>query len=577
MGGIGDFFAGRFGHRQATPQGKALGESINTDTSLTSDFPHRAEVKGPMPVRRLVIGFDFGSSCSKVVIGDHILARHYLVPAVRPATSDTTYLQAGVIYEDRCGNFSLLESSQASAHRNIKLKFLASLGETRLDVPDSSLDAELIAVLFLARMFAHTRQWFEQTHGSQYGNCELQWSVNVGLPSRDACDRNLRPAYEKAVGVAWAVSLKGNFTLGLARGLRDGTAQPAGNRIRAYPEVAAELETFRRSEFGEYGRFLLVDVGAGTLDVSTFAINEGGEDNDRIYFYSTEVAHLGAFRWHENRLRRLRDTGLRLTRQTPREEVDYAIPTDISEFGGATRAERENLQFQIQKADSEFKSSCADVIVKAVMATHIHLSRTGNRNASAFRNEVPAFLCGGGARLQFYEDVLGTVRDRLGKYLDWSSSPGLTRRKIADLRNLIAPRLPPSDLDRFAVAYGLSFEHRDLPYIRVGDLSTELRRAKENPADWRDRVTVEQASRILNKLLYPPLPPDHELREIRLKRPVTIDRLTREHIFEGIEIRQIRMVFSKKVGFPLSDYSEISDEHVVDVLRVNRCRPRFFR
>jgi hypothetical protein len=579
MAKLSGFFAGLFGRKQPPSAVQPAAAAIPLSAAESSDLsvPKRSDPTPPAPVRRLVVGFDFGTSCTKVVIGDPILPRHFLVPAVRAASVETTYLQAGVIYEDNTGVFSLTNSPQAKAHRNLKLKFLASLSVTHLDGEEPINDAALVAVLFLARMFAQARQWFKEMHGHEYGGAAFQWSINIGLPSRDACDGRLKAAYEKAVGAAWELSLKNDFTHEAAKLAWAGPVSSLARRIYAYPEVAAELETFRRSDFGEYGRFLLVDVGAGTVDVSTFAINEGGDDNDRIHFYATEVAHLGAFRWHESRLRRLRDAGLIPAHRTALEEVDYVIPSRISDFGGASESERANLRFQLEQADAEFTRLCADVIIKAVMATHIHLSRTGHRAASSFRREVPTFLCGGGARLELYEHTLAEVGSRLGRYLDWTNAPGLTRRQIAELGNLVAPGLAPSDVDRFAVAYGLSFEHRDLPLIRVGDLKAELKKAEENPSQWRDRVTIQQARRILDNLLYPPIPPDNELKEIRLKRPVTVQRIAKEQMFDGIPLTKIRTLFANKAGCPITDDNEIPDENVVSVLRVNRFRPKFVR
>ena len=92
---------------------------------LTLDESNGISEQLPGPLgrdRELVVGFDFGTSCVKVVIGDRGASKAYAVPFLY-ASGVNAYLLPSRLFEQN-GTFSL--SSGTDVHRDLKLRFLAN-------------------------------------------------------------------------------------------------------------------------------------------------------------------------------------------------------------------------------------------------------------------------------------------------------------------------------------------------------------------------------------------------------------------------------------------------------------------
>ena len=77
----------------------------------------------------------------------------------------------------------------------------------RLIKGDFSLDAKIHAAAFLALVLRHVKNWLLETHDNIYGDREIEWFVNVGLPTASYDDRKLSEIYREIIEVAWKASV----------------------------------------------------------------------------------------------------------------------------------------------------------------------------------------------------------------------------------------------------------------------------------------------------------------------------------------------------------------------------------
>lgn len=435
--------------------------------------------------------------------------------------------------------------------------------------------AESDSTIYLTLLVRRAITWFTTTHEEDYRNVDICWQLNVGLPAKDATDSALTDKYNRIAQTALVLALENSDSIQLDRTKhlldprnRSELAHVV-SRVRVYPEVAAELEAFRRAVFFQRGNYLLADVGAGTLDIATFAIGNGADAFGRFVFHAMDVAQLGAFKLHEARLNELRAVGLRAKSTVTMEDMAYRIPDNPRDYLEGEAVTRQNLLFHLEEADRKFGKEAVNSIVSVAMATHINLRRTQRQQLSPFRNGINLFLCGGGAKLQFFQQLIEEVEAQLRDYLAWGPGAQINLHRLPFPRNLIALGLAPDEYDRIAVAYGLSFPAMDLPEIQVGDLKVEVAKAKRSGV----AISAAQLDQILHDIYHPK--PSPNFTEVPLQRPVTIARLASTKAFAGIPESQIKSRFESCTGRSFATNDILPDSIVIEEFAARRWRPRF--
>ena len=116
----------------------------------------------------IVIGLDFGTSSTKVVLQD--MGRHsYAVPFTD--ATDNPYLLPARLYEQN-GQYSLSDGEVVL--RNIKLRLMNKAVEPSVLVA---------AVAYLALVIRHCRGWLWHEHRDVYARDAITWGLNLGLPA----------------------------------------------------------------------------------------------------------------------------------------------------------------------------------------------------------------------------------------------------------------------------------------------------------------------------------------------------------------------------------------------------------
>lgn len=119
--------------------------------------------------REIVIGIDFGTSCTKVVIGDAALGRSFAVPFMAK-NGVSRYLLPSRIFHGADG-YTLTNGREC--WRDLKLSLL--------DNPSDRARQDRVTA-FLAYVIRYAKSWLLDAHSDLYARSELLWKVVIGLP-----------------------------------------------------------------------------------------------------------------------------------------------------------------------------------------------------------------------------------------------------------------------------------------------------------------------------------------------------------------------------------------------------------
>lgn len=400
------------------------------------------------------MGIDFGTSCSKVIIGD-------------PGWQDASY---AVPFGSSPGTIAnWLHPTRLNGEANLKMRLM--------DNPSSEA-ARQLASRYLAEVISHSRAWFANHGPARYRQRDIHWRLNVGFPGK-AVHGTLADSYRQVARMAAALaSQTPQLASEPSSRLRD-TPTSDGRFIQAsdielYPEIAAQLAGYVNSPFRKQGSLLLIDVGAGTLDVSTIILH-GDRDRDIVSFHFCDVAPLGV-------LRRYQAASEALERVAP-----GCVRFPLDHFQDGSRAVPERLPEivhetspALQKAFDRFSLAFARDILDVAHAClgRFRVSQRRHHNSASYDpwgSQLRFFLTGGGCRSPFYREHLanGHLENRLIHITRWH--PDQAQRR-ASRQGLMLQRLPApstdklknfpdslhSDFDRLSVAYGLAFGGENL-------------------------------------------------------------------------------------------------------------------
>ncbi|MBS1770564.1 MAG: hypothetical protein JSS77_12940 [Acidobacteria bacterium] len=382
---------------------------------------------------QLIIGLDFGTSFTKVVIAEQ--RRAYAVPFDGiPGVGGNPYLLPGFLAIPADGRMQLGTVAGAHHHSGMKMRILGG---------DRGRDIRKLATAFVALVFQHARAWFFQAHGRTYVNHTFDWCVNVGLPTEHYHDDALMAFYRDIVDAAWAASIRPTaLDLEAVDACLDGRQPSLGREaIGLFPEFVAQVSGYVRTPLRRSDLHLLMDVGAGTVDVAAFNVHkEDGEDVFPILGKSVE--NHGVHFLHQHRL-----TSAGIAPGDPRAPFKGGI-TD-AEVARTLGLKLETLKHN----DIAFGEHVRDQVSRVVRQAR------GNYPLSRRWDEgVPFFLCGGGSRAAFYSALAEQM-------IALRNPCRLVQARLPRPDRLQADRMTEESYDRISVAYGLSFDPLDIGRI----------------------------------------------------------------------------------------------------------------
>lgn len=408
--------------------------------------------------KRLVIGLDFGAAFTKVVIGDNRV--RYAVPFAAFAHPDNQYLLPSILNVDENNLCSLSSADNAnSVADNLKFPLLEN---TYSDDDLSRITA------YLALVLRASTGWLLDRYQKRYARSELLWSINAGLSPVGGEDNVISSTYQQVLHTAWVISvLPGPITLSRVRQYMNADenafdAFPAVYRVKIIKPASinifsgckAQICGYVHSKNSRDGLHMLIDVGAGTVNIATFMV--GDSHASRCELYACVVEPIGV-----NYLLKRRYENLQL----PDDEINLFedIP-DAHIFSQAHALTEKDIKF----ADTLYSGDAGRLINKTMGLTKNQYCT----DASCWESGVPTFTYGGGAHLEIVQNIIHSLENK--------SPPHRIRSiTLSPPDDLMAENLPPDTYDRLSVAYGLSFDADEIARASREELIGDSEKTEE--------------------------------------------------------------------------------------------------
>lgn len=407
----------------------------------------------------LIIGLDFGTSATKVVIRDPFAATGVFPARLNGARSGINgFLLASRVFQTGDA-YSLTQGT----HRitDLKLRLLACKAKS----PVTEFND---CCAFLAYVIRRARSWLLSEHEDIYRRHALNWRLNLGLAARSYQDKDTVVLFRR---LAWAaanlaadleaetisVQLADRYrleSLAVSTGSPPKRAEFAWSDVDAVPEVSAQLQGFMSSARWDWRSrpvMMLVDVGAGTIDSALFHVHVPQNGRGVLTFYSSRVEPNGAMNLHRARVDWLQG----LIPAGSEHAIAAAHLAAIAKPTDRLRPIPESVCNYLPGYEVEVVGEGVDEDFRAgryrtQVAGSINDAKVGKGIPPAQLVRVPLLLCGGGSRMQFY----GGIGDAINGTQGWHVSVELMRLPVP--QDLVDTGWHADDFDRLSVAYGLS-------------------------------------------------------------------------------------------------------------------------
>jgi hypothetical protein len=441
----------------------------------------------------LVIGLDFGTSSTKVVIqapdlpgspSSAVDFNHYAHPQM-------PYLMPTRLWVLPDGTCSLENCEGGQMVKDIKMGLIQDGNDLVGDYGHAwqLWSPEEVAACYLAFVLQYSRKWFLETKQDLVGDfSKFIWSVNLGVPSPCVEDNEQNRIFRRVGKAAWMLSTlpEDEITLEMAkRKLRlaeDPEYWEGGSEdtcdFDIIPEIAAGAVGYALSDMRREGLHVIVDIGASTVDVCSFNLHNK-EGNDRYSLLIADVQPLGAFRLYRDKLQTIKSTFERHIEEMLAKH-DPLMPINLDDSIEAYIASSEQLTAACAEARAKFKEKFLLMMRSVIWQTKCR--RDPEATVWQKHGRLPILLIGGGSRLPFFYSAVGELDAWLRKY---TSNEGITHQPVL-LPNSLVHSAKRSDGHYYlTVTWGLSHRALDVGEIIPADCIPD---ADPPPRrDWRSR------------------------------------------------------------------------------------------
>ena len=325
---------------------------------------------------------------------------------------------------------------------------------------DVKVTALETSIAYVALVLREIRCWFFDSHSNKYKNNKILWLLNIGLPSRSYDNKLLHEAFKLVALAGWNVSTQPEtISLDIIRQVLKASKQDLDllaqkkfklindwkihpENVNAFPEVISEIVGYVKSPLRREGLHLLIDIGAGTVDVATFILHTESGD-DLFPLLTTEVEPYGAFKLHRYRLKKIKGVvAKRWSHLT--HSVDGMTPLPkLNEYLLTIE--------ELNSIDNEFIQKFKSLVKSVVITTR----KYRDPSSPHWTQGLSVFMCGGGSQLEVYKDAIKVCSDDLTNTLHIAE---FDFKNIPKPEGLEAPDLLVEHYHRLAVAYGLSHD-----------------------------------------------------------------------------------------------------------------------
>ena len=417
----------------------------------------------------LNLGIDFGTSNSKIMVNDDAMG-FFVVE------NNKSFLFPCTIYQ-KGDEYNLSKSQSSVAHKDVKLRLIDRIhslpkfsDQEEFLIKLESAEEFKIASIYISKLIQHTINWCEKENEAYSGqNIFFQWDVIIGFPSIPAHDEHQKQAYDRLkssfehlIAVSFYLSQANDSKItddiysqvckahSLDTSIDARTDNPSWNT--AYPEILAQLCTIVQTDFSIGGKYILVDIGAGTLDTITFFNNK---EENTFSVYQAAVASIGAHKLHLFRKDRLTEILLKEGKDYRFQGVEPEDNSDGSVFKNNNYTSINLLSEKrakelLEKIDCEFFEWVYRIVMGNFQDTYENLKNAFGRRPP--KENFHIMITGGGSLIPIYKNAIqklpfSTINDYTIDELDFPTPQDIVGIPSEKLNKIF---------HRLSIAYGLS-------------------------------------------------------------------------------------------------------------------------
>lgn len=362
----------------------------------------------------LVLGFDLGSTCSKIVVRfpyETIKDAPEAIPAVPcMAVENNPYYWKSEVFLNSDGLFTLMPDKKIKRFNDLKMAFIR-----RAEGKFSGINEKDIPIIaYIALMTKQALGWISKRH-PKFSSENVTAELNFGFPAKSFEESASLIKYKKVlILVAKILEEKNEVSLCVIKNIIEKSKVETiktETEVSVVPEIVAAVSGFANSTEATLGEYLIIDIGGLSIDYAFFSI--------RNYPNSTEI-----------------------------------------NFGIVSAGSKKHGVEILNNSKRPQKDMCRVLymnVLAAVEEAYQKLYFPGRVWRGA---DLPVFLTGGGRNLAAYRNVVQmlNVKGSTTKYFRKGKLRDIHRFYGLD-HSLIKDRIP----NRLIVAYGLSFPALEIP------------------------------------------------------------------------------------------------------------------
>ena len=261
----------------------------------------------------LILGLDLGTSSTKTIVrlpfelGEPTIA----IPAPNPCRSDQApYLWRTSLWLDARGVFFPWPEPGATVLNCVKQGLMLGRSETPVSSPGVPVPVSRaqVGVAYLAFVIRYVRGCLLRHRPHLFTGRKSVWFVSLGMPAASYDDLTLAQPYRR-IGAAALQLAKTDIPVSTESAdiflndphvVRAGTSEADAESlgVAVFPEAAAEMTGFAKSTRSAPGLYLMVDIGAMTLDACLFRLHSDADGGSLYSFMAADVRPLGVESFH---------------------------------------------------------------------------------------------------------------------------------------------------------------------------------------------------------------------------------------------------------------------------------------
>ncbi len=421
--------------------------------------------------REMTIGMDFGTSSTKITIRDIQDSRSFAIPFSNNQDIQAFLLPTKIFFNKDKFSFN----STGKECSNLKIKAITS------EVDDFDI---FTVISYMALVIRHARTHFFKKYDKNFKGQRFLWRLNVGIPARTVQKFEIKDRYTRISRAAFICSHGLNDFVSLAEAesafkisdtktitqefnklpeqikisFDNNSVNFIEDGVGLYPEIMAQIHGYVHSnEWNQQSNphIMMIDVGAGTLDLSLCGVRQDEDFELNYYPLACLVEGLGVSNLVKHRESFILEAANDLNDEDQSTILETLSCLDNINYGEINVPSLfEEMMIDFEFTDGQTKKYIDKKFISKLQSaiwTHTVLEASkGSKETDTTWKSLPVFLCGGGSRMSFYNDVFVAYEKVTNAKAQFSIRHVPQPSDLYDVE-------AGTDYDRLSVAYGLGF------------------------------------------------------------------------------------------------------------------------